>query len=167
MDETPPTLNTESPSASIQNTGDYCIYNGRKYAFNDRIEDGCERICKCMASSATVECEARCPQHNQTSANKKCVSVPDPKDSCCQIELCDVTDDDDEQSGVVIVPPPPSFINANKNRTSSGPFKDHEHLKATPSPAVDIGSNKHESNEKYDCEHNGSKYTIGTSQNYK
>lgn len=159
MDEMPEMK--EHPSSSIEKSGDYCIYNGRKYVINERIEDGCEKICTCMASTAVVECEARCPEHNQTSSSKKCVSVPDPKDSCCQIELCDVTDDDDEQSAVVIVPPPPSFIKPNKNRTSNVLFKDHEDLIATTTTTAAIDGNKHETKEKFNCEHNGSKYTIG------
>lgn len=168
MDEMRSSVMTEQSSASTENSGDYCMYNGRKYAINERIEDGCERICKCMASTATVECEARCPKHNETSANKKCVSVPDPKDSCCQIELCDVTDDDDEQSAVVIVPPPPSFINAHKNRTSSAPFRDHEDLIATTTiAATNVNGNKHGPKESHNCEHNGSKYTIGMSNEKK
>lgn len=159
------TMNTESSSSSpsIQNNGDYCLYKGRKYAMNERIEDGCEKICKCMASSANVECEPRCPKQNQTSSSSdKCVSFPDPKDSCCHIELCEVTDDDYEQSPVVIVPPPPSFINAKNNRTSNGKIRDHEELKATTMSATGANDKKHyDTNGKYDCEHNGSKYTIG------
>lgn len=151
-----PVLITESPGPSIYNNGDYCVYKGRKYAINERIEDGCEKICKCMASSANVECEPRCPKHNET-ASSQCVSFPDPKDSCCHIELCDVTDDDHEQSPVVIVPPPPSFINAKNNRTANGKIRDHEALVATTMTATGDNDKKN----KHECEHNGSKYTIG------
>lgn len=158
-----PALNPEPSSASIQNSGDYCVFEGRKYAINERIEDGCERICKCVASSATVECEPRCPKQNDTSAtNEKCLSFPDPKDSCCHIKICDVTLDDHEQGAVVVVPPPPSFGGANKNGSSNGLIRDHEELIATTETTKGVNANKHDSNEKYDCEHNGSKYTIGT-----
>lgn len=157
-----PSLNSDSSTPSIQNNGDYCVYKGRKYAINERIEVGCEKICKCMGSSASVECEPRCPKQNQTSASSdKCVSFPDPKDSCCHIELCEVTDDDYEQSPVVIVPPPPSFINAKHNRTLNGMIRDHEELVATTMTAAGSNGKKHDKNEKYECEHNGSKYTIG------
>lgn len=161
-----PTMNTDSSSPSMQSNGDFCLYKGRKYAINERIEDGCEKICECMASSANVECEPRCPKQNETTASDSCVSFPDPKDSCCHIQLCEVTDDDYEQSPVVIVPPPPSFFNAKNNRTSNGKIRDHEELKAMPTTATAPGGNDknnkhHDVNGKYDCEHNGSKYTIG------
>lgn len=161
-----PSMNAESSSSpSTQNNGDYCIYKGHKYAINERIEDGCEKICKCMASGANVECEPRCPKQNQTSSSSdKCVSFPDPKDSCCHIELCEVTDDDYEQSPVVIVPPPSSFLNAKNNRTSTGKIHDHEDLIATTATATGSKDDKkhHDANGKYECEHNGSKYTVGT-----
>lgn len=163
MDEEPVII---KESTSIHNNGDYCVYKGRKYAINERIEDGCESICKCMASSATVECEPRCSKHNHTSASsEQCVSFPDPKDSCCSIELCDVTLDDHEQGAISIVPAPPSLVDANKsrkgsnkNRTTNGLARDHEELTA---PAVSTIGSGHDLNEKHDCEHNGSKYTIG------
>lgn len=159
-----PILITESSGPPMQNNGDYCVYKGRKYAINERIEDGCENICKCMASSGNVECEPRCPKQNETaSSSDECVSVPDPKDPCCRIDLCDVNDDDHEQSPV-IVPPPPSFINAKNNRTSNGKIRDHEKLVATTATATggnDKNNKQHDANGKYECEHNGSKYTIG------
>lgn len=158
-------MNADTASPMTSGGGDYCIYKGQKYAINERIEDGCERICKCMASSVSVECEPRCPKVNHTSvAHEQCVSVPDPKDLCCYIELCDVTLDDHEQGAIAIVPAPPSLVDAMKNRnasntnhTSNGFNNDDKELTSTAA----TGDNR-DPNEKYDCQHNGSKYKIGT-----
>ncbi|XP_055308987.1 putative epidermal cell surface receptor isoform X2 [Sitodiplosis mosellana] len=156
---------TETPPES----GDYCVFKGKKYAINEKIEDGCERICKCIASSVTVECEPRCPKMNHTTAtHEQCVIVPDPKDLCCHIELCDVTlDDHDQGSAIAIVPAPPSFdaMKMKKgNRTinlSSSDYKERASTSASSIPSVAADTAEHDPNEKYDCEYNGSKYKIG------
>lgn len=164
---------SSSPTSSLgaqNNNGDYCVYKGLKYAINERIEDGCESICKCMALSASVECEPRCPKHNQTSATREqCVSVPDPKDLCCRIELCDVTLDDHEQGAISIVPAPPSLVDAMKNRNATNTnrtlngLNNNTHKELTPGndAFAAAGDKLDPDDEKYDCEHNGSKYKIG------
>lgn len=151
--------------------GDFCIFKGRKYAFNEKIEDGCERLCKCMASSATVSCEPRCPKMNHTkSTHEQCVTVPDPKDLCCHIELCDVTLDDHEQGGAIaIVPAPPSFdaMKMKKgNYTTNLKSSDYKERASTAASAI-AAATEHDPNQKYDCEHNGNKYTIGMRKIYK
>lgn len=52
-----------------------------------------------------MNCKSRCPQRNHTRLDK-CVFVKDPKDVCCQLQLCDVTLDDHEQT-----PSPPTAHN--------------------------------------------------------
>lgn len=148
-----------------QSSADYCIYKGKRYAINERIEDGCEEICKCMASSGSVECEARCPKMNHTTAmHEQCVTVPDPKDLCCHIELCDVTLDDHEQGGAIsIVPAPPSLVNAMKQKNAN---RTNVALNERASTAASTIDAVHDPNEKFDCEHNGIKYTKGTNFNY-
>lgn len=143
------TKSTDEPEAAppfVLSGADYCTFKGKKYAFNEKIEDGCESICKCMPSTASVECEPRCPKMNHTTAmHEQCVTVPDPKDLCCHIELCDVTLDDHEQGPIAIVPAPPSLVDAMKNKTQI--------------PAGPVGHLSHDPD--YDCEYNGSKYKIG------
>lgn len=159
-----PTKPTEDVTETASHSGDYCVYKGKKYAINERIEDGCEHICKCIASTVTVECEPRCPKMNLTTANhEQCVTVPDPKDLCCHIELCDVTLDDHVQgSAIAIVPAPPSF-NAmkmkNGNRTVTLLDGDSEERASTS--ASSIPSAESDPNEKFDCEYEGKKYKIG------
>lgn len=161
-----PTKATEdvTETTSTAHIGEYCVYKGKKYAINERIEDGCEHICKCIASTVAVECEPRCPKMNLTTANhEQCVTVPDPKDLCCHIELCDVTLDDHLQgSAIAIVPAPPSF-NAmkmkNGNRTVTLLDGDSEERASTS--AISIPAVEQDPNEKFDCEYEGKKYKIG------
>ncbi|XP_023177021.2 putative epidermal cell surface receptor isoform X1 [Drosophila hydei] len=72
-----------------------CHYEGGIYKFRERLEIGCEQICHCD-EGGIMNCRPRCPERNHTRADK-CVYVKDPKDVCCQLELCDVTLDDHEQ----------------------------------------------------------------------
>lgn len=153
-------LSIEAPASTPGGYGDYCVFKDKKFAFNERIEDGCERICTCMASSATVECEPRCPKKNHTTAtHEQCVTVPDPKDLCCHIELCDVTLDDHEQGAIAIVPAPPSLIDAMKHRKNQ-PSNRTFSISKDPSLNLNTG-NGHDSNDHHGCEYNGNKYTIG------
>lgn len=155
-------MNGKSSSATVQNA-DYCLFKGKKYAINEQIEDGCKQICKCVASTATVECEPRCPKMNHTTAtHEQCVTVPDPKDVCCHIELCDVTLNDHEQMGAIaIVPAPPSLVDAmkNKNRTTIE-YKERASSGASSIPAMGAADDN-DSDSNFDCEHNGNKYKKG------
>ncbi|XP_017968032.1 putative epidermal cell surface receptor isoform X4 [Drosophila navojoa] len=72
-----------------------CHYEGGIYKFRERLEIGCAQICHCD-EGGIMNCRPRCPERNHTRADK-CVYVKDPKDVCCQLELCDVTLDDHEQ----------------------------------------------------------------------
>lgn len=98
-DDSNETITNSSPSIAIS-----CLYNGKHYKPHEKIENGCTEICQCQ-NNGTVSCKPRCPKMNHTTS-EQCVTVRDPKDSCCEIELCDVTLDDHEQSPIVVVPPP-------------------------------------------------------------
>ncbi|XP_055922778.1 putative epidermal cell surface receptor isoform X2 [Eupeodes corollae] len=73
-----------------------CHFNGGTYKFRERLEIGCDEICHCD-EGGKMNCRPRCAERNHTRL-EKCVLVKDPKDICCQLELCDVTLDDHEQT---------------------------------------------------------------------
>lgn len=122
----PTIASMDATTTDMELDGYHCLYNGRKLSLEDRIEIDCDMICKCMGESGKVECEPRCPKMNHTTS-EQCVTVPDPKDSCCQIELCDVTLDDHEQSSgaIVVVPPPPSMTEKLIKENSSSVDQHH------------------------------------------
>ncbi|XP_050317125.1 putative epidermal cell surface receptor isoform X3 [Bactrocera neohumeralis] len=92
-----PELNAEGGlNASAQAPRPDCHYKGSVYKFRERLEIGCEQICHCD-EGGVMNCKSRCPERNHTRLDK-CVYVKDPKDICCQLELCDVTLDDHEQT---------------------------------------------------------------------
>lgn len=151
-------INNESATA-IPINGDHCAYNGKMYSIDEPIEVGCESICKCVPNIGLVDCQPRCPIMNDTTAtHEQCVSVPDPKDSCCHIELCDVTLDDHEQSAIAILPPPDDFKNKNDDQTT---VKNNEQTITTTTSKSISESHHNNADEEYDCEHDGKKYTIG------
>lgn len=125
---------SEKPYSTNENAHSTCLYNGKRYELNEEIKDGCTQICQCNDNSE-VTCRPRCPKMNHTTS-EQCVTFRDPNDSCCEIELCDVTLDDHEQSPIVIVPPP-----------------------MTTEPSI-IGKNS----SKGHCEHKNKTYTIGKLQ---
>lgn len=122
------------------------------------IEVECESICKCMPGIGLVDCQPRCPKTNHTTAtHEQCVSVPDPKDQCCHIELCDVTLDDHEQGAIAILPPPDNFKN-NKNDDGDG---NRIVNKLNKNGTKTVKGDNIGSDEDYDCEYEGKKYKIG------
>lgn len=78
---------------------DGCMHNGTKMPIGAKWQDGCEKICLC-SEDAEIQCHPRCATFNET-ASEHCVTVKDPKDECCSIQLCDVTLDDHEMPAVV------------------------------------------------------------------
>lgn len=143
---------TKGEESSTTTNSGYCMYKGRKYAVNERIEDGCEKICKCLNGNDTIECEPRCPKMNHTTS-EQCVTVADPKDACCQLELCDVTLDDHEQTSgaIVVVPPPTAMMDTINNSTKSMQVDRNEKIKN----AGDIDEGPHH------CVHKEKKYKKG------
>lgn len=108
-----------------------CLHNSKMYEVGEKIKEGCDELCTCQ-SSGDVKCTPRCPQMNHTTS-EHCVTVPDPKDSCCKLELCDVTLDDHEQTGMMMT-------------TSSEKLKEDEQSNEFEGPH---------------CEFKGKKYGLG------
>ncbi|XP_043654756.1 putative epidermal cell surface receptor isoform X1 [Drosophila teissieri] len=117
-----------------------CHYMGAIYKFRERLEIGCEQICHC-AEEGVMDCRPRCPERNHTRLDK-CVYVKDPKDVCCQLELCDVTLDDHEQQ------PTPQQNTNNEDPEEIDPFRFQEQ-------ARDAGG------AKPSCTFKGTEYDVG------
>ncbi|SPP84155.1 blast:Putative epidermal cell surface receptor [Drosophila guanche] len=94
VEEEATTISSNDDEATPKPKND-CQYMGGVYKFRERLEIACDQICHC-AEGGVMDCRPRCPERNHTRADK-CVYVKDPKDVCCQLELCDVTLDDHEQ----------------------------------------------------------------------
>ncbi|KAI5740557.1 hypothetical protein M8J76_005037 [Diaphorina citri] len=76
---------SEAPKSEIK---DGCSYKNEHYKTGETFNDACEAVCYCE-EAGHISCKPRCPPKNQTS--DRCVAVPDPKDSCCMVVLCDVS----------------------------------------------------------------------------
>ncbi|KRK03130.1 uncharacterized protein Dyak_GE24910, isoform C [Drosophila yakuba] len=133
------TLPTTDDEATPKPRSD-CHYMGGIYKFRERLEIGCEQICHC-AEEGVMDCRPRCPERNHTRMDK-CVYVKDPKDVCCQLELCDVTLDDHEQQ------PTPQQNTNNEDPEEIDPFRFQEQ-------ARDAGG------AKPTCTFKGTEYDVG------
>lgn len=104
MPSTTQSAPTEKPEVSDKsnNGSSMCIYKNQTYETNARVDIGCEKICMCH-ESGEMFCTPRCDYSNMTKS-EHCVTVKDPKDSCCEVQLCDVTLDDHEQAGMAVAP---------------------------------------------------------------
>ncbi|XP_015116127.1 putative epidermal cell surface receptor [Diachasma alloeum] len=70
-----------------------CVFGNKTVARGQRVEDGCSQVCVCEAGGV-LKCQPRCPPNDTSSGIKqhdRCVALPDPRDSCCTITLCDVS----------------------------------------------------------------------------
>nr|XP_046492005.1 putative epidermal cell surface receptor isoform X2 [Neodiprion pinetum] len=85
---------------------EFCYLGNNTVPRGGTVEDGCSQVCVCEARGK-LKCRPRCPSNSTStsmatmmasSANQpdKCVPVPDPRDTCCTITLCDVTLGDHE-----------------------------------------------------------------------
>ncbi|XP_014206439.1 putative epidermal cell surface receptor isoform X2 [Copidosoma floridanum] len=75
-----------------------CVLGNNTVSRGQKIEDGCTKTCICEAGGH-LKCQPRCPPNDTASSinqHDRCVILPDPRDSCCTITLCDVTLGDHE-----------------------------------------------------------------------
>lgn len=160
-------MDANTPAVKHHETGDFCSFDGRKYAFGEHFEIGCDSVCTCFATSRTVECAPRCPPKNITHAmQEQCVTVPDPNDACCHIEFCDVTLDDHDEIGT-------QTMTTLSNQTSKDVTRSSTPITTTNTPTTqpttttsggDFGAHAgdiDDDDEAYDCVHNGKKYKKG------
>ncbi|XP_046750839.1 putative epidermal cell surface receptor isoform X2 [Diprion similis] len=85
---------------------EFCYLGNETVPRGGTVEDGCSQVCVCEARGK-LKCRPRCPSNStstsmatmmasNTNQPDKCVPVPDPRDACCTITLCDVTLGDHE-----------------------------------------------------------------------
>ncbi|XP_059058256.1 putative epidermal cell surface receptor [Achroia grisella] len=70
-----------------------CRYGNDTYPVGSKWNIGCEQSCVCERNSV-VTCKPRC---NPIPPSDKCINVQDPKDACCEVQVCDVSQDVHEE----------------------------------------------------------------------
>ncbi|XP_017848702.1 putative epidermal cell surface receptor isoform X3 [Drosophila busckii] len=145
MEASPAPVYEQEEGGSTPRPRSDCSYKDNVYKFRERLEIGCEQICHCD-EGGIMNCRPRCPERNHTRADK-CVYVKDPKDVCCQLELCDVTLDDHEQQQ----PPTPTLHAGN----SIGEEHEQERSFGSTEQARAAGG------ATATCEHKGVQYELG------
>ncbi|XP_063387665.1 putative epidermal cell surface receptor [Cydia fagiglandana] len=66
-----------------------CKYGNDTHLTGDTWNVGCEQRCTCEKNSIIV-CKPRCAP---LPPSDKCINVQDPKDACCEVQICDVSQD--------------------------------------------------------------------------
>lgn len=116
--------------------------------------------CLCH-ESGQIRCEPRCkrPMGNQTRSEQQCVKVKDPMDSCCEIELCDVTlDEHDPQT-----PPMMMMEPTTTTTTTAAPVTTTPGSSSSRSEGDSNGGTKKVADKSTArmCEHKGQNYGPG------
>ncbi|XP_045528071.1 putative epidermal cell surface receptor isoform X1 [Pieris brassicae] len=98
-------------------TSEVCRYGNESYHVGAKWDIGCEQICTCERMSI-VTCKPRC---NRMPQSDRCINVQDPKDACCEIQVCDVSQDVHEEP----------IDNGTVTSTTAKPVHDAIEAKAT------------------------------------
>lgn len=137
-----------------------CRHENREFAVNETVNPAdCEMRCLCDADG-DIRCNPRCQPSmgNQTRSEQQCVKVKDPADSCCEIELCDVTLDDHE-------PPPMEPLIPTATTQQPLPVTVPPPTTTVSSSSADNGEKNKKTAEKSStsrmCEHKGRTYGPG------
>ncbi|KAG7298153.1 hypothetical protein JYU34_018932 [Plutella xylostella] len=72
---------------------DGCRHGNESYVVGQKWNIGCEQTCSCDAKNV-VTCKPRCAP---LKTSDKCIAVADPRDACCQLQVCDVSEDAHEE----------------------------------------------------------------------
>ncbi|CAG9565313.1 unnamed protein product [Danaus chrysippus] len=83
------TGNRESKPNSVE----ICKYGNNSHPVGSTWNIGCEQTCACEPNSI-VTCKPRC---KNLPHSEKCINVQDPKDECCEVQVCDVSQDVHEE----------------------------------------------------------------------
>nr|XP_027226126.1 uncharacterized protein LOC113818162 isoform X7 [Penaeus vannamei] len=69
-----------------------CTFKNTTYRPGDVFFDECEYRCSCN-NNTEIECEPRCefPHEDGSETEPGCEYLPDPKDSCCKLRVCNST----------------------------------------------------------------------------
>lgn len=132
-----------------------CRHENRDFAVNATVNpDDCEMRCLCH-ESGQIRCTPRCKPStmgNGTRSEQQCVKVKDPMDSCCQIELCDVSLDEHDASAamMMIEPAASSTTETPATTTVTDRSRDNAETKKTSEKSTAVL-----------CDHKGQKYSPG------
>ncbi|XP_042885309.1 uncharacterized protein LOC122261629 [Penaeus japonicus] len=69
-----------------------CTFKNTTYRPGDVFYDECDYRCSCN-NNTEIECEPRCefPHEDGSETEPGCEYLPDPKDSCCKLRVCNST----------------------------------------------------------------------------
>ncbi|KAK7505814.1 hypothetical protein BaRGS_00003085, partial [Batillaria attramentaria] len=108
-----PVTNPPTPPGPITTVtptpASYCVYNGVNFKQGQTWDDGCDLKCVCENSATGYyRCNQRCARYDHVPAG--CVLMADPRDSCCQVPVCQPVKSTPPPTlaptGPTLVPPP-------------------------------------------------------------
>ncbi|KAG7160158.1 epidermal cell surface receptor-like [Homarus americanus] len=69
-----------------------CTFKNSTYRSGDVFHDECDYRCSC-SNNSEIECEPRCefPHEDGSQTEPGCEYIPDPKDHCCKLRVCNST----------------------------------------------------------------------------
>ncbi|XP_042237938.1 LOW QUALITY PROTEIN: uncharacterized protein LOC121876666 [Homarus americanus] len=80
------------PDPSAGHKEGSCTFKNSTYRSGDVFHDECDYRCSC-SNNSEIECEPRCefPHEDGSQTEPGCEYIPDPKDHCCKLRVCNST----------------------------------------------------------------------------